>query len=188
MEEPQLIRGCQAGDLDYFNELVEIYQQQVYNLALHMLHDRAAAEDATQDTFLSAYRGIKRFRGGSFRAWIMRIAANVCRDYLRSARRHPTASLNDLDAGVQVQPILINPTVSPEDAALKGELGQIINSGLAALPPDQRLAVILCDIQGLSYAEIAQVTACSVGTVRSRISRGRARLRDYLLGHRELLP
>ena len=188
MEETQLIRGCQAGDLAHFNGLVEIYQQQVYNLALRMLHDMAAAEDATQETFLSAYRGIRKFRGGNFKAWLLRIAANVCRDHLRSARRHPIDSLDNFTSDVQIQHSLTSLTESPEDYALRGELGRIINSGLGSLPADQRLAVILCDIQGLSYEEVAKVAACSVGTVKSRISRGRARLRDYLLRHGELLP
>ena len=188
MEEAQLIRGCQAGDLSYFNGLVELYQQQVYNLALRMLGDADAAEDAAQETFLSAYRGIRKFRGGNFKAWLLHITANVCRDHLRSARRHPVDSLDVLGPDVQIQTRLTGLSESPEDYALRVELGQVINSGLATLPPDQRLAVILCDIHGLSYEEIAQVAACSVGTVKSRISRGRAHLRDYLLRHRELLP
>ncbi len=186
MDEAQLIQGCQAGDVVYFNGLVELYQQQVYNLALRMLHDPDAAEDATQETFLSAYRGIRRFRGGSFKAWLLRIAANACRDHLRSARRHPTDSLDDLTSGGQLPPRLASSSESPEEHALRVELGGVINRGLTTLPPDQRLAVILCDIQGLSYEEIAQVAGCSVGTVRSRISRGRARLRDYLLHQGEL--
>jgi len=188
MEEAQLIRGCQAGDLAHFNGLVELYQRQVYNLALRMLHDTEAAEDATQETFLSAYRAIRKFRGGNFKAWLLHITANVCRDHLRSARRHPTDSLDDLGPDVQIQTRSPGMSESPEEHALRAELGQVINSGLATLPPDQRLAVVLCDIQGLSYEEIAQVAGCLVGTVRSRISRGRARLRDYLLRHRELLP
>jgi RNA polymerase sigma factor (sigma-70 family) len=182
MEEDELIQRAKGGDLDCFNQLVERYQREVYNLSLRMLSNASAAEDATQDAFLSAFRGIGKFRGGIFRAWLFRIAANACRDQLRSLRRRPTTSLDDVPFELESdQP-------SPEDFAMRQELGEEIKRALAALPPDQRLAVILRDIEGLDYEEIAQVTGSSLGTVKSRINRGRARLRHHLEQHRELFP
>lgn len=187
MEDRELISQSQAGDLDLFNQLVEKYQGQVYNLALRMLGNAEAAADATQDTFLSAYRAIGSFRGGNFRAWLLRIAANSCRDQLRAARRRPASSL-DLILQSESPPPLADKAESPEDYALRRELGTAINDGLAFLPAEQRVVVILSDIQGLSYEDVAQATGSSLGTVKSRLSRGRERLRDYLLQQRELLP
>ena len=184
MEEDDLILRSKEGDLDAFNRLVEKYQRQVYNLALRMLGKAPAAEDAAQEAFLSAFRGIGGFRGGNFRAWLLRITANACHDQMRFWRRRPAVSLDALvlepedDRGAQ----------SPEDYALRQELGDEIAKALAALPADQRLAVILYDIEGLSYEEISLVMTSSLGTVRSRISRGRARLRLYLEQRMELLP
>ncbi len=187
MEEQEFISRSQAGDVDAFNQLVERYQRLVYNLALRMLGNAETAEDATQDTFVSAYRAIGRFRGGSFKAWILRIAANSCRDKMRIARRALVTSLDDLmeEAG---DFITDDKTESPEDYAQRRELGRFLNEGLAHLPEDQRLVVILSDIQGLSYEEISQATSSSLGTVKSRLNRGRSRLRDFLLQRRELLP
>jgi len=187
MEDRELISQSQAGDLDSFNQLVEKYQSQVYNLALRMLGNAEAAADATQDTFLAAYRAVGKFRGGNFRAWLLRIAANSCRDQLRAARRRPASSL-DLLLESESPPPLVAKTESPEDYALRRELGRAISDGLASLPAEQRLVVILSDIQGLSYEDIAQATRSSLGTVKSRLSRGRERLRDCLLQQRELLP
>ena len=176
--EQQLIARSRAGDLTAFNALVELYQRQVYNLCLRMLGSAPAAEDTAQDTFITAYRRIGSFRGGNFRAWLLRIAANASYDELRRRRNRPTTSLEDsiaADAG-------------PEDEALRRELGLHLQQGLAALPPEQRLAVILRDVQGLSYEELTAALGCSLGTVKSRIARGRARMREYLLARRELLP
>lgn len=182
MEEGELIERCRQGDLDCFNQLVERYQRGVYNLCLRMLGSAPAAEDATQDAFISAFRGISKFRGGSFKAWLFRIAANACRDQLRSLRRRPTTPLDALPLELEYD----RHTPSPEDYAIRQELGEEIKRALAALPPDLRLAVILRDIVGLDYEEIAQAMNCSLGTVKSRLSRGRERLRHHLGRYREL--
>ena len=182
MDEQEAISKSKAGDLDSFNWLVERYQVQVYNLALHMMGTREDAEDTAQEAFLSAFRAIKGFRGGSFKAWLLSITANACRDQLRTRQRKGTVPLDSL---------LLEPestAESPEDYAQRRELGRFITEGLASLPKDQRLVVILADIQGLSYEEVSQVTGSPLGTVRSRLSRGRAHLRDFLLQHGELLP
>jgi len=183
VDEDELIRGSKEGDLDSFNRLVESYQRMAYNLALRMLGHSHAAEDATQEAFFSAWRSIGSFRGGNFRAWLLRITANVCRDHLRKLKRHPLTSLD----AMPLEPEGLSSSESPEDYVLRREIGEHIQRGLASLPLEQRLTVILSDIQGLSYEEIAQVMGCSLGTVRSRLSRGRAQLRDYLV-ERELFP
>jgi RNA polymerase sigma-70 factor, ECF subfamily len=186
-DESHLIDRSQRGDLSAFNALVECYQRQVYNLCLRLLASAETAEDATQEAFIAAYRRIDSFRGGSFRAWLLRIAANASYDELRRQRRRPAASLEAAMAtgGAAQAP---SPAAGPEDEALRLELGAHLQEGLATLPPDQRLAVILRDVQGLSYEEVAEVMRSSVGTVKSRIARGRTRMREYLMAKRELLP
>ena len=180
MDEDELIQRSKDGDLDCFDRLVEHYQRQVYNIALRMLRDAQSADDATQDTFFSVWRAIHKFRRGNFRAWVLRITTNVCRDRLRALKRHPTVSL---DAMV-IEPDLSGTSnkflEDPDDYVRRLELSEEINKGLATLSPEQRMVVILSDIQGLSYEEITKVVGCSLGTVKSRLSRGRSCLRDYL--------
>ncbi|HMA34971.1 MAG TPA: sigma-70 family RNA polymerase sigma factor [Chloroflexia bacterium] len=188
MDEQQQIQAAQAGQLGAFNDLVGTYEQRVYNLCYRMLGSPDAAADATQDTFLSAYQALARFRGGSFKSWVLRIATNACYDHLRRRQRRPTQSLDQL-MGDDQQPIdFPSPDRSgdPEDHALRNELSREIQRALDGLPEDQRLALVLADIQGLSYDEIAEVTHTSLGTVKSRISRARFKMRDLLLGRGEL--
>ena len=187
MDEQELIAKCKGGDVDAFNLLVEQYQRLVYNLALRMLGSAEGAEDATQDTFVSAYKGVAKFRGGSFKAWILRIAANSCHDKMRSARRARITSLDNMLLESDATP-LVDDAESPEEYTLRRELRRFLNEGLSHLPEDQRLVVVLSDIQGFSYEEVSQATGASLGTVKSRLNRGRTRLRDYLLKRKELLP
>lgn len=195
-DEMQLIARSQQGDIGAFNQLVLHYQQTVYNVILRMLGDRDTAADVTQDTFIAALRGISSFRpGSSFRAWLLRIASNQACDEWRRTHRHMQESLDSLTdeeepraAGVFSALIATGDQVNPEESLLTHELQELIARGLQALPLEQRVAVILCDLQGLSYEEIASATHATLGTVRSRIARGRGRLRDYLYQNRELLP
>ncbi len=187
IEESDLIGRSQRGDLDAFNTLVLRHQTLVYNLCLRLLAERQAAEDATQEAFLAAYRAIRTFRGGSFRAWVLRIAANACYDQLRRRKARPALSLNALAQGESPWEVAA-PTEAPEERAQRRELAAYLAEALASLPFNQRLAVLLCDVHGLPYEEIAQATHASLGTVKSRIARGRARLRRLLLQRRELLP
>jgi RNA polymerase sigma-70 factor, ECF subfamily len=195
-DEVQLIARSQLGDVSAFNQLVLNYQQSTYGVIFRMLGDRDTAADVTQDVFIAAFRGIQSFRGGSsFRAWLMRIASNAACDYWRRTQRHPTESL-DIDAddddahaaSILNSAVAMGQEVNPEEYLLNRELQELIQRGLQELPLDQRVAVVLCDIQGLSYEEIAATTQATMGTVRSRIARGRARLRSYLYKYRELLP
>jgi RNA polymerase sigma-70 factor (ECF subfamily) len=178
--EPGIIARAREGDLDAFNALVEAHQRAVYNLCLRMVGIPAAAEDATQDAFISAYRNVASFRGGSFRAWLMRIASNACTDELRRRGRRPALSLDAPPPGSEEPLDVPDPARGPEAEALRTEQEAAIQAALARLPADQRLAVILCDVQGFAYEEIAEAMRCSVGTVKSRISRGREKLRVLL--------
>ncbi len=195
-DEAQFIARSQQGDVSAFNQLVLRYQQTVYNVVLRMLGDREVAADVTQDTFIAALRAISSFRAGSsFRAWLLRIASNQACDHWRRTHRHAQESLDSLidedephAASVLNTLIATSDEVNPEASLLTRELQELIERGLQELSLEQRVAVILCDIQGLSYEEIAITTQATLGTVRSRISRGRIRLRDYLYQHRELLP
>ena len=155
-----------------------------------MLGDSAAAEDATQDAFISAFKHLRDYRGGSFKAWLLRIVTNACYDQLRVKQRRPTASLDAL---------LIDPdnpalgadraaSESPQEFAERQELGAAIQRGLATLPPDQRMTLVLVDIEGFDYEETATATGANLGTVKSRLSRGRTQLRNFLLNQQELLP
>ena len=157
-----------------------------------MMGDWAAAEDATQEAFISAYRAFGSFRGDNLRAWLLRIVSNACRDMLRTRKARPTSSIDYSPLnpeGPDNAPLeLPSSDESPEDYALRRELGRAIQDGLQSLPEERRLAVVLVDVQGSSYEEAAQVMNCSLGTVKSRLARGRGEMRDFLQRHRELLP
>ncbi len=184
----------QAGKAACFNCVIETYQTQAYNLARRMLNDWALAEDAVQDSFVSAYRAYNRFRGDNLTAWVLRIVSNTCRDMLRARKSRPTVSLDPLPTGESDEPPGLSATnipsdePSPEDRAEQSELRATIQAGLDTLQEDQRLAVLLVDVHGLSYEEASESMGCSLGTVKSRVSRGRGNLRDYLRQTGELLP
>ena len=184
----------QSGQTSCFNCLIETYQTQAYNLARRMLSDWALAEDAVQDSFVSAYRAFNRFRGENLTAWVLRIVSNTCRDMLRVRKARPALSLDPQPIGDSSEPQgpsavdIPSREPSPEDRAEQSELRHAIQAGLDTLQEDQRLAVLLVDVHGLSYEEAAQSMGCSLGTVKSRVSRGRGGLRDYLRQTGELLP
>jgi RNA polymerase sigma-70 factor (ECF subfamily) len=188
----RLVLAAQSGNLPAFNLLVTKYEQRVYNLAFRMLNDAESAADATQDAFFQAYRALAQFRGGSFKAWLLRITSNICYDRLRVRSRRPTNSLEALveeaeNSGSNAERLLEDGAADPENLALNHELARELKAAIQTLPPDQRLIVILSDVQGLSYDEIVQIANCSLGTVKSRLSRGRAKLREYLQQNPELL-
>jgi len=188
MNEQQAIDRARNNDVDAFNQLVLAYQNLAYSVAYRMLQDEAAAADAVQDSFIKAYRGLSKFKDGNFKSWLMRIVVNTCYDVLRVRGRRPVDSLDDMPVEpVSMTPMSVAPE-SPELHAERTELRQHIETCIEYLPEDQRLAVILCDIHGYAYDEIADVTGWPMGTVKSRISRARIKLQEYLQRQPELLP
>ncbi|MEI6046773.1 MAG: sigma-70 family RNA polymerase sigma factor [Chloroflexota bacterium] len=181
----KVIIAAQQGDLDAFNELVKYYEQRVYNLSYRLLADREAAADATQDAFLQAYRCLHQYRGGSFKSWLLRIASNLCYDQLRSKARRPSSSLEAMldeaeETGGAALAWMEDNSADPQDQALRHELLREVSRALQTLSYEQRLVVILSDVQGLSYEEIVEVTNVSLGTVKSRLNRGRVKMRELL--------
>jgi len=191
MDEVALIRFACEGDQDSFNCLVTTYQEIIYNQAYRLIGETDAAADVAQEAFISAYCNLRTFRGGSFRAWLLRIVTNGCYDEFRRRRRHPTISIMPLDEegeDVETPAWLADPGETPEDTAERNELSQAIQHYLEGLPDDFRAVLILVDILGLDYTEAAQALGKPLGTVKSRLVRARKRLRDSLKGVRELLP
>ena len=187
MDESALIAAAQRGDREAFNRLVVHHQDLAYNVAYRIMGDPDAAADATQDAFISAYRALSGFRGGSFRSWLLRIVTNACYDVLRSRTRHPTVSL-DADPELDWEEWTEGEEEPPEDYAERQDLGQVIQLGLQELPEDQRVVIVLSDVHGMAYKEIAKTLGISLGTVKSRLSRGREKMREFLQGNAELLP
>lgn len=187
MDELQRIHAAQQGDIDAFNDLVLAYQGRAYNVAYRLLGEPASAADATQEAFIAAYRHLAEYHDGSFAAWLMRIVTNTALDELRRQKRRPSEPLETLeDPSTEIR--FAAEGISPEQAAQQAELNRLIQGCLQALPDDMRTAAVLCDVQGFDYAEVAAMTGTALGTIKSRLSRARARLRDCLGALRELLP
>ena len=173
-----LVQRCRYGDAEAFEEIYHRYSEMIYNLAARMSGDRDRAADLTQEVFLRAYRKLDRFKGGaSFKTWLYRVALNHCRSRLRGRRWwfSPLAEEHGAD-GLQ----LMDPRDGPEEKAVQWDRRRHLSRALATLPPHFREAVVLCDLQGLEYQEIAEVLGVRIGTVRSRIARGREKLRASL--------
>lgn len=188
MNDHELIEQARRGDVEAFNQLVLEYQQLAYNVAYRIVGDQERAADATQEGFLRSFRRMHQFHGGSFKAWLLRIVTNCAYDELRANRRRPATPIDDLIEDEEHTALVLDESESPEQRLQRSELDNLIQRGLATLPPDQRTVVILSDIEGLSYEEIAEITLVSLGTVKSRLSRARAKMRDYLLAVGERLP
>ena len=189
-QDERLIFAAARGDLDSFNQLVTRHERSVLNLCWRMLGTLPEAEDASQDTFIKAWTNAKSFKGGAVRPWLLRIATNTCYDVLRSKGRKPTGSLDALEFESEPGWSTQSDPVDPVRFAETGDLSRMLETALAQIPDEQRLAVTLCDIQGLQLAEAAEVMEISLGTVKSRLFRGRAKLRDLLVASpagRELL-
>lgn len=192
MDEAALIRFAQQGDLDAFNRLVLMYQDMAYNLAYRMLSDPAGAEDATQNAFLSAYRNLSSYRGGSFRAWVLRMVTNTCYDELRRQHRHPTTALEPMDdqddEEIESPRWLADDSPSPEQELESTELNDAVQACLSGLPDDFKAVIVMVDIEGLDYQEVSLAINKPLGTVKSRVARARMRLRECLQQYGELLP
>ena len=191
MNEEALIHDAQAGSLDAFNALVLHYQDNVFNTALRILGDEDLASDATQEAFLSAFRSITSFRGGSFKAWLMRTVTNACYDELRRQKRRPSVPLEpESEDGEEIDspPWLADRNMSPEQRAEADEVEHAIQHCLNDLPIEFKTVVVMADIQGMDYSEVALAVRVPLGTIKSRLARARLRLRECLQGFSELLP
>jgi len=187
-EESQLIRRCQHGETAAFDALVLKYQQQAFAVALRLLGDYNDAKDVTQDAFVRAYRAIRTFRGeAKFSTWLLTIVTNLCRNRRRWWARRKRVIVASLDDPVDTEEGSVahqvpDPGASLIAEAMQRELRQQVMAALEMLDEPSRLVVVLRDMQGLSYEEIAQVLRCRVGTVKSRLNRARGRLRALLDG------
>ncbi len=178
-----VIQSVLDGDVNAFETLVKEYEKNVYNLALRMTGNSEDAADMSQEAFIKAYNSLSSFRGDSkFSVWLYRIVSNVCLDYLRSRTRKPTVSLStENDDGEEVELDIADESQSPELLLDRSLTRDAVRRGLAALPPDHREILLLRDIQGLSYEEIAAALGLEAGTVKSRIFRARKKLCSFLI-------
>ena len=179
--EHQLVMAAKGGDEDAFATLVRLYEKRVFALAVRMCGSREDAAEAAQEAFLAAWQGLSFFRGdASFSTWLYRLTSNACVDLLRREGRHRSAagpSLDDEELSLDVP----DTALSPQDEAERQELREAIDRGLAALSPEHREILILREMHQLSYDEIAEALSLDTGTVKSRISRARRQLRNFLL-------
>lgn len=182
-QEAAIVRKVLSGDANAFETLVLEYEKNVYNIALRMTGNSEDAADMTQEAFIKAYNSLQSFRGDSkFSVWLYRIVSNVCLDFLRSKNRRPTVSLSvEDDDGEDTQLDVADESQSPELLLDRKLTRDSVRRGLDSLPPDYRQILLLREIQGLSYDEIAQALSLEVGTVKSRIFRARKRLCTFLI-------
>jgi len=179
-----LLERARDGDLDAFNDLVIVYQDQLFALIVRMVPDRDQASDCVQEAFFSAYRNLKGFRGGSVKSWLSRIAINAAMDAQRLKKRRPADPYPELEDDTWQPPA--DPSADPVTTSLTAERHRALNGALAQITDDQRTAIVLYDVEGYDYAEIAELTRVSVGTVKSRIHRGRLALRGLLSDRMDL--
>ena len=182
-QEAQIVQDVLQGNVNAFEKLVTEYEKNVYNLTLRMTGNAEDAADMTQECFLKAYNSLSAFRGDSkFSVWLYRIATNVCLDFLRSRNRRQTLSLSaEDDEGEEVQLDVADESQSPELLLERGLTRDAVRRGLQSLPDDYRQILLLREIQGLSYEEIAETLSLEAGTVKSRIFRARKRLCAFLI-------
>ena len=180
-----LLERAREGDLDAFNDLVICYQEQLFTLIVRMVPDRDQASDCVQEAFFSAYRNLKAFRGGSVKSWLHRIAINAAMDIQRARKRRPSQPYPELEDESWQPPA--GEEADPVTTALMTERHKALNAALSTITDDQRAAIVLFDVEGYDYQEIADMTGAALGTVKSRIHRGRLALRELLGEDMELL-
>jgi len=190
MEEKELIQQAKKGDLESFNQLVLKFEKQAFNIAYRIAGDMTIAEDATQNAFIKAYKKLTSFRGDSFRAWLFRIVSNACYDELRKVARQPQIplELEGKDGEMFEADWMRDPGESPQHFTERLEMAEAIQFCIDQLDENFKLVLILVDLQGLDYGEASQVAGSALGTVKSRLARGRKKVQECLQGFQELLP
>jgi RNA polymerase sigma-70 factor (ECF subfamily) len=190
-DEKDLIKAAQRGDLNAFNALILRYQNMLFGIALRMLGDEDTASDAVQEALISAFSKFRTFRGGSLRSWLARVTVNACYDEMRRKRRQREVPLEQFNMeGEEVEDLswMIDPAARPEEQYESSEMDSAIQQSLNQLTPAYREALVLVDIEGLSYEEASLAARVPVGTVKSRLARARLQVRATLQGYRDLLP
>ncbi len=187
MDDGILVEKARKGEISAFNRLVLEYQDLAYNVAYRIMGNGDDAADVVQDSFVKAYKHLQQFRGGSFKAWLLRITTNTCYDKLRYRKRRPTVPIEEIASNSYHSAQLRSDVSGPEEVALQMERAETIQQGISMLPPDQRVVLVLSDVEGFSYREIAEIAQIPIGTVRSRLARARGKMRDYLR-EAEILP
>lgn len=189
--ELELVKRCQRGDLSAFDQLMVLYEKKVYSLCFRMSGNADDAADLAQEIFLKVFRALPSFKGqSSFSTWLFRIATNTCLDQKRRLAGKPQVSSLDKPLATEegeLEITLPGNEPDPQDLAVQSELQQEIQQLLGKLPKDMRIALVLRDLEGYSYEEIAELLNISLGTVKSRINRARSRLRDFYVKKQELL-
>jgi len=191
MDEQLLIQDTLDGNLNAFNQLVLHYQDMAYNVAYRIMGEHGAADDAAQEAFISAYEKLEQYRGGSFKAWLLRIVTNSCYDELRRRQRQPVTPLKpEMDDGDTLEnPYWIeDDSPSPEDDIQESELQRAIQHCINALDKKFRTVLVLVDVEGLDYETASEAVGRPLGTVKSRLARARERVQECLQGFWELLP
>src|SRR5512141_3093486 len=190
-DEKDLIKAAQRGDLNAFNALILRYQNMLFGIALRMLGDEDTASDAVQEALISAFSKFQTFRGGSLRSWLARVTVNACYDEMRRKRRQREVPLEQFNMeGEEVEDLswMIDRAARPEERYESSEMDSAIQQSLNQLTPAYREALVLVDIEGLSYEEASLAAHVPVGTVKSRLARARLQVRSFLKGYRDLLP
>lgn len=190
-EKPEnlLVKQASEGNMQAYEELIRAYQKKVYNIAFRMMGNSEDAEDIAQETFIKVYRSLSKFRGDSaFSTWLYRIATNISIDQLRKKKNRMVVYIDNNVEGEEgdIQRQLKDDSPSPEDIAETKELKNTVQNAINRLSPDHKAVIVLRDIKGLQYDEIARILNCPEGTIKSRINRARLSLHSLLSGNREL--
>jgi RNA polymerase sigma-70 factor, ECF subfamily len=185
VDDRELVGRARRGDREAFTQLIVQYQVPLYNMALRMVGGRDDAADIAQEAFLRAWQKIRTLRDAPFKSWLFQIAANLCYDHYRRGRRYGLMPEDDQSGKVVGLGIA---TPDPQERAEANERNRLVRESIAALDHDMRMAIILRDVNGMSYEEISMVLRIPLGTVKSRIARARIAVQERLQQHPDLFP
>lgn len=187
MTENDLIKKCKKGDREAFNMIFEKYQAQVVNIAYGMLSDREDAYDAAQEVFVRVYKSIESFKEkSSFTTWLYRITTNICSDILRKRQKSNNVISMNQSVEENKEIDIIDDALTPEENVELSERQKAVRTAISELKDEYRVVITLCDIEEMSYDEIAEILKVPKGTVKSRINRARISLKKKLMDRREL--
>ncbi len=185
MDDRDLVGRARQGDREAFSQLIVQYQVPLYNMTLRMVSSREDAADITQEAFLRAWEKIRSLRDAPFKSWLFQITVNLCYDHFRRGRRYGV--MPDEEQGGKIVGLGIA-MPDPQERAEANERARVVRESIAALEHDMRTALVLRDINGMAYEEIAGILGVPLGTVKSRIARARAQVQEYLMRNPDLFP